>query len=87
MYNAEYKIKDSVDIQQIKNYGYYYTGNVNRGEEYTKDIDDNQLRQIRIKGDWDNRKITYGFPYMDIEYPDIRKYIKDIIDAGLVEKV
>lgn len=83
----KYKLKDDVDFIKLDRYGYKYTGNYNRGEQWTKKVDDEVIRGIMIKGDWDNRKITFQFPYMNIKYPDIKIYIQDLIDANLVEEV
>lgn len=81
------KIKDNLDLNKLYVFGYEYTGNYNRGEQYTKKVEDKIIRGIMIKGDWDNRKICFQFPYMDIEYPDIKNYIQDLIKADLVEEV
>ena len=32
-YKCEYKLKDSIDIKTIKQFGYVYTGNYNRGDQ------------------------------------------------------
>lgn len=80
------KIKDNVDLKELRKFGYRYSGNVNRGEEWTKNIQDNIIRGIIIDGDWNNRKISFQFPYMDIKYPPIENFIKDLIQAGFVEK-
>lgn len=81
------KVKDDVDLKELKKFGYYYYGNENRGDRYVKDIDDNVIRAIIIDGDWNGRKIGFKYPYMKIEYPPIKNYIQDLIQAGLVEKV
>ena len=86
-YKCEYKLKDSIDIKTIKQFGYVYTGNYNRGDQWTKKIDNEVLRKITIHGDWDNRKIYFGFPYMKIKYPSIKKFILDLIKENMVEEL
>lgn len=81
------KIKDNVDLRELEKFGFKYEGNYNRGDIWVRKVDDKVIRGIAIKGDWDNRNIVFEFPYMDIDYPNLEDYIKDLIQAGLVEKV
>ena len=82
-----WKIKDDVNLKVLYDYGFTYGGNYNRGDNWIRKVDDEVIRGIMIKGDWDNRKICFEFPYMKIQYPDIEDYIQDLIEAGLAEKV
>lgn len=84
-----YRIKADKDLRDLKEFGYKYCGNYNRGEQYVKEIDiivyGKNLGGILIQ-EW--REINFKFPYIkNIKYPDIRDYIQDLITAGYVEKV
>lgn len=81
------KIKDNVDLKELEKYGFKYCGNYNRGDCWVRKVNDEVIRGIMVQGDWDNRKIYFEFPYMNIQYPNLKDYIKDLIVAGLVEKV
>ena len=78
------KIKDNVDLKELEKYGFKNESNYNRGELYTRLINDNELKGIAINFE---RKITFMFPYSKKTFPRIEKYINDLIQAGLVEKV
>lgn len=84
-----FKIKDDVELRELMKYGFKYTGNYNRGDIYKREmyitVNGVNLDGIMVG---DSRKIGYIFPYIkNIEYPDIEIFIKDLIQAGLVEKV
>lgn len=82
------KIKDDVDLKELEKFGYKYTGNYNRGDQWKKEInivvDGKNLGGILIQ---ECRNIDFKFPYIqNIVYPDIEPYIQDLILLGLVEK-
>lgn len=83
------KIKDEIKLRELQKYGYKYYGNYNRGDQWLKEqkiiIDGKDLGGILIQ-EWG--EISFRFPYIkEIIYPSIEPYIKDLIQAGLVEKV
>ena len=83
------KIKNDVKLNVLAKFGYKYVGNYNRGDKWLKEIniivDDKSLGGIEVQ-EWG--EIGFQFPYIkNIKYPDIEPYIKDLIQAGLVEKV
>ena len=82
------KIKDNVDLKELEKFGYKYTGNYNRGDQWEKEIniivDGKNLGGILIQ-EW--RTIDFKFPYIqNIIYPDIEPYIQDLISANLVKR-
>lgn len=82
------KIRDDVDLKELKKFGYKYVGNYNRGDQWEKEIniivDGKNLGGILIQ-EW--RTINFKFLYIkNIEYPPIEDYIQDLIQAGLVVK-
>lgn len=84
-----FKIKDDVDLKELKKYGFKYTGNYNRGDIYERGmyitVNGVNLDGIKVG---ESREIGYIFPYIkNIKYPDIEIFIKDLMQAGLVEKV
>lgn len=79
------KIKDNVDLKELKKYGYKNKGNYNRGDYWAKEI--SELKEIGGISVNFERNISFQFPYMHIEYPDIEDYIQDLIKTDLVEKV
>ena len=81
------KIRNDIDLKELEKYGFEYHGNYNRGDNWIRKVDDEVIRGIMIIGDWDNRKICFEFPYMNIKYPPLENYIQDLIKDGLVEKV
>ena len=76
-----YKIKDDVDWSVLEEYGYERVG---ISKNYVKDISD----EIIICVSFDREILWYIFPYRMcyLEEPH-KQYIKDLIDAGLVEEV
>lgn len=86
---SNYKLKENVNFNQLEQFGYKYTGNYNRGDQWEKEINiivnNKNLGGILIQ-EW--RNIGFKFPYIkDIKYPNIEPYIQDLIQANLVEKV
>lgn len=84
-----WKVKKEVPLSELKNYGYKYFGNYNRGDQWIREqqiiIDGKDLGGILVQ-EWE--EISFRFPYIkDIKYPNIEPYIQDLINAGLVEKV
>lgn len=80
----KYKLKDSVDIKELEKFGFKNQGNYNRGELWTRPIDDSDLTGIAINFE---KKISFMFPYQREEFPPIENYINDLIKADLLEKV
>lgn len=76
-----YKIKDDVDLSVLEEYGYERVG---ISKNYIKDISD----EIIIHVSFDREILWYYFPQRMcyLEEPN-KHYIKDLIDAGLVEEV
>lgn len=84
-----FKIKDNIKLNVLSEFGYKYVGNYNRGDNWLKEIniivDGKNLGGIEVK-EWG--EISFQFPYIkNIKYPDIEPYIKDLIQAGIVEKI
>ena len=84
-----WKVKKEVPLSELKKYGYKYFGNYNRGDQWIKEqeiiVDGKNLGGILVQ-EWG--EISFRFPYIkDIKYPNIETYIKDLINADLVEKV
>lgn len=82
------KIDEKVNLKELEKFGYKYTGNYNRGDQWEKEIniivDGKNLGGILIQED---REIGFKFPYIqNIKYPDIEPYVQDLIQAGLVIK-
>lgn len=72
------KIKDNVDLKELEKFGFK-----NYKYRYGRDIDNQWLIIIDIK----TRKIkNWNFLYGNYR-KDIELYIKDLIQAGLIEKV
>lgn len=91
----DYKIKDEVNLNEVlQKHGFKYCGNYNRGDGWyriIKSLDcndkDNMRQAVLVHGDWDNRKISFKFPYRDnVKRRSIEPYILDLIEAGLVEQ-
>ena len=83
------KIKDNVDLKELESFGFKYTGNYNRGDRWEREMYIT-VNGVRLDGIIVTflREISYLAPYRkDIEYPNIEIFIKDLIQAGLVEKV
>lgn len=88
----KYKIKDDFDLYDLKDFGYEYVGNYNRGDNWQKivdGIDDIKPKNgITIHGDWDNRRCCFRFPYRKTtDNLDILPFITDLNNAGLIEEV
>lgn len=84
-----YKLKSDVKLNVLREFGYKYVGNYNRGDQWLKKIniivDGENLGGIEVQ-EW--REISFQFPYIkNIKYPSIEPYIQDLIKANLVEKV
>ena len=82
------KIKDDVDLKELEKFGFKYTGNYNRGDCWEREmyITVNGVRLDGIIVTF-SREISFLAPYRtDIKYPDIEIFIRDLIQAGLVEK-
>lgn len=87
------KIKDNVDLKELEKYGYKLQedwwnrttkviGNDVKGEMiYSKNVDS----YVTIEIELETRRITEN--YDDVFVTVDEKYIKDLIKAGLVEKV
>lgn len=78
------KIKDNVDLKELERHGFENQGNYNRGELWTRPIDESDLTGIAVNFE---KKINFIFPYSRETFPPIEKYIDDLIKADLVEKV
>ena len=83
-----WKIRDDVKLNELEKFGYKYTGNYNRGDQWEKEIniivDGKNLGGILIQ-EW--RNIDFKFPYIqNIVYPDIEPYIQDLIQARISRK-
>jgi hypothetical protein len=80
------KIKEEVDLKELERFGFVYE--TDEDEEYwCKYLSDNEHKLFIYE---DDRKILqgkfqliYGFAMVDLD----EKWIQDIIQAGLVEKV
>lgn len=79
-----YKIKDDVDLDILKKYGYERIGGINSIKRYVKETDD-----VGVCILFDREIVWYYFPYILFVYNEKtnKQYIKDLIDAGLVEEV
>lgn len=73
-------------IKEITNYGYRFSGNYNRGDNWTKEIADCIGGGIIIQGEWADYKISYLYPYRKEKYPPIKNYIQDLINADMIEE-
>lgn len=72
------KIKDNVDLKELEKFGFEELP-----YKYCRDIDDTFWTIVIEKG---SRKIIcWNYGYGGTKKPD--KYIQDLIQAGLVEKV
>ncbi|WP_161877880.1 hypothetical protein [Alkalibacterium sp. MB6] len=86
-----YKIKNDVNLFKVlPQYGYLYTGNYYRGDNWQKVIkgifDKNPDNGIIIHGEWNNRRIKFKFPYRGTtESLDIKDFIPELFESGLVE--
>ena len=80
-----YYLKKDVELKTLYNFGYKYTGNYNRGDMYEKKIEELKDKGDGILVDF-SKRIIFMHPYADIAYPDIKPFIKDLIDADLVEE-
>ena len=90
------KIKDNVDLKELEKYG--FTGKESKydfndwfrftrpNEDYFIFIDNNSYKMICYKGKVYGQLDLWAFaPFEEIELKE--EYIKDLIQAGLVEKV
>lgn len=74
-----YKIKDDVDLSVLEEYGYERIG---IGNSYFKDVSDEATIYVF------SSKIVYcAYSYGMTLLRYNKQYIKDLIDAGLVEEV
>ncbi|MCI8670936.1 MAG: hypothetical protein HFI36_02720 [Bacilli bacterium] len=78
------KIKDNVDLKELEKFGFKNESNYNRGELYTRPINESDLTGIAINFE---RKISFMFPYSREEFPPIENYINDLIKVDIVEVV
>ena len=81
------RIKDNVDLKELEKFGYKNIGNV-----YFKTVTNKRVIRISEIGkeiiDYVIDSSTYsGYKYEGEYKHIIRPYIKDLIEAGIVEKV
>lgn len=81
-----YKLKDKVKFEDLKQFGYQYEEE--DGESwYGKYLDDNRHKLFIFEKDriikQGKFELIYGFARVELE----EKWIKDLKDAGLVEKI
>ena len=74
-------------MKDLEKCGYHYTGNYNRGDCWTKEISDCIGDGILVQSEWANYNVSYLHPYKNVEYPPIKNYIQDLIQADMVEEV
>ena len=53
------KIKDSINLNILKSYGFKHSDNFNRGEWYERGDSYSEGGGVAISGDWGNRKISF----------------------------
>lgn len=88
-----YRIKDDIDLStELPKYGFTYTGNYNRGDSWTKEMESidkiKPTNGIMVNGDWADRRLFFKFPYRKTtDDLNILDFIPDLIEAGLVEEI
>lgn len=83
--DSYYKVCDDVDLRLLTKRGFKNISNFNRGECYERVDDTCPGGGIHIAGNWDDRRITFLFPYRDNLPPTVENYIRDLMADGLVE--
>lgn len=83
----QFRIRTNVDPKVLYNFGFMYRGNWARGKLFEKEIPELEGLGDGLSINFDiGAEIHFIHPYMDIEYPNIENYIKDLINLGYVEE-